>query len=1295
MLAQFEAFQKQSADKTHSKDIVNSYTLRSEQRAAVEQTIAYHTQALANPDLSPKFLWNAKPRFGKTLAAYTFAAKIRAHSILIVTNRPTVADSWYTDFQKFSFQDSEQNSTSEGYRWIFTSSEAVKRRLGNPEDIYTREQQLAQSDLLQCDFIHFISLQDIKGQDISGFKQKNGWIFNYGEGNYDASWDLIIIDESHEGVDTDKSFQVFEQIRNKFTLHLSGTPFRALADQRFLENQIYSWSYVDEQRKKSQDHSGVYDDLPKMYVCTYQLSRILEDDRPEAEPQSDEYFYNPSELFRVVKTERGDAFLYEDAVRNFIKNLSNPERSYPFSNQVFRNHLRHTFWLLPGVKACEQFKRLLLKDQYFKTHYSPENIILAAGSGDADRLTNTALAEVRLRIGDPLSTRTITLSCGQLTTGVTIPEWTGVFILCNCQSSSLYIQSAFRAQNPCSIEISPSERLVKTNCFIFDFVPDQTLRTIAKIAKASNPSASAPARERQIRELLRYLPVATDDEEKKLHYLDAQEVINTPLRLASAEVLMRKFMSNRLFRNINHIFGAPPEVIKIINKIQAHRRRNRSPVSSHPRIWLDRNKVIHINEDIIIPTGDGFMGERQYVELGTREAEEVSSIINIAVRQARAAKYSPVAIRLIKDSLTKKLPQLVVQLPTPASQDYQKDPPDSPPAVNSQSEEEKVRESLRNFARSVPTLLMAYGNQDTTLANFDQLTTDDIFVALTGITKAEFRILRDGVEYRTHDERGRATTTHSGSFFDETIFNAAIQSFIVKREEVANYYQHLSTADIFEYIASQAAHQIFTPRNVVKKSINQLIAHDPEIFKSTTNTFLDPYMKSGAYIAEVAKQLFRHTRKSYASDEECIKHILEQQVYGLTPTKVLQDLSQSYLFGFDTNREISRHHFQEFDITAAAKFQELAATINTIFIHEGEKMKFTAIIGNPPYMEVGSKTTSQTQSNSNWIYQHFQNGAEQIAQLTCLIYPFGGWFDSPNRLGGFGKKLLSDGHTVSIDAYESTSDHRAWYRSDRKPQPVFGNDANLSAGVAIVLRDLQNHYDSFWYANRIYTDQRVTVRIDRTDLIPPNPAFHQINQKLYGPKLCQRIQKNLFGIESHFAASHPHQISDNPQDWRQPVRLLTNDKAGSAGRAQYYWVDRKNIPKGAEYLDKYKVVTTAAYPKKTFVASSPTLENVKKRLHDLIEILPSGSAFGRSRLALFMSDDERECRNFLRYTQTNFFAALLLQEPNRRSSFGDIIPDQDFSVTSDIDWNRNLSDIDQQLCQKYRLTKSERAFLGI
>ena len=355
-------------------------------------------------------------------------------------------------------------------------------------------------------------------------------------------------------------------------------------------------------------------------------------------------------------------------------------------------------------------------------------------------------------------------------------------------------------------------------------------------------------------------------------------------------------------------------------------------------------------------------------------------------------------------------------------------------------------------------------------------------------------------------------------------------------------------------------------------------------------------------------------------------------------------------------------------------------------------MKFDFVIGNPPYQEYKNKTETQTQGNSNWIYQYFQNEADKIGECSCLIYPFGGWFDAPERLGGLGNKILGDMHTISVKAYEGTTDKRAWYRNDKAPSPIFGNNANLSAGVSIVIRDKKVH-EKLKYSNRIYSDDTVEIEAGNIDALAPNPIFIKINSKLKGTKLNTQIKKAMFGIESNFVEENPTKVSFNKDDWKNPIQLLTNDKSGSSGRATLYWADRSVLNKGSEYIEYYKVIMTSAYPKKSIVSGKPTVGNVKKRLSELIEILPQNSAFGNSRLALLFSKSKIECDNFIKYTQTNFFAGLTLQEPNRRSSFGHIIPLQNFTSESDIDWTATVDEIDQQLYKKYNITKEEIDFI--
>lgn len=295
--------------------------------------------------------------------------------------------------------------------------------------------------------------------------------------------------------------------------------------------------------------------------------------------------------------------------------------------------------------------------------------------------------------------------------------------------------------------------------------------------------------------------------------------------------------------------------------------------------------------------------------------------------------------------------------------------------------------------------------------------------------------------------------------------------------------------------------------------------------------------------------------------------------------------------------------------------------------------------------------------------------------------------------GGLGEVLLSDGHTVQISAYEGTWDKGAWYRKDKQPEPVFGTNAKLSAGVSVVIRDNANTHDKYKYYNRMYSDD--IVEVDRKDweALTPNPKTTQINKKLGNNKMADHVRRGVFGIESDFVEKNPKKVSQGESDWKNPIKLLTNNVAGPGGRPMWYWIDECNIPCGKDYINKYKVVTNSAYPKKTFVCSRPTIESIKNRVDEIVNIMGPQSAFGRSRLMLFSSDKESECNNFIKYCKTTFFAALMLQEPNRCSSVGFIIPYQDFSDKSDIDWSKGIEDINKQLYKKYNLTEEEINFL--
>jgi hypothetical protein len=408
------------------------YQLRDEQKVAVENTKAHYESGD-----NGQYLWNAKPRFGKTLAAYDFCKQVHANKVLIVTNRPAIANSWYDDYCKFF-------GTESGYYFI-SSVDALKGK----KYVITREQYVSmvtsENSPEDINFIEFVSLQDLKGSiDLGGKYSKLPEIAS-------LEWDVLIIDEAHEGVDTYKTDVAFDHIKRKFTLHLSGTPFKALANDKFKSDEIFNWTYADEQEKKRSwndpDNPNPYANLPQLTLFTYQMSEIVREEIQEGvdiDGETEEYAFDLNEFFATNNTGR---FVHDEAVNQFLDALTSSEK-YPFSTPELRAELKHTFWLLNRVDSARALAKKLQEHRVFKDY----EIVLAAGDGkiDDDDLNQVAFNKVREAI--KTHDKTITLSVGQLTTGVTIPEWTGVLMLSNLEEPRPLHASGFPGSEPLSLQ---------------------------------------------------------------------------------------------------------------------------------------------------------------------------------------------------------------------------------------------------------------------------------------------------------------------------------------------------------------------------------------------------------------------------------------------------------------------------------------------------------------------------------------------------------------------------------------------------------------------------------------------------------------------------------------------------------------------------------------------------------------------------------------------------------------------------------------------------------------------------
>ncbi len=937
-----------------------------------------------------EFLWNAKPRFGKTLACYDLCMKMDFEKILIVTNRPAIANSWYDDFVKF---------IGPASRYFFISRvDALKDK----KFVLTREEYMDKVDLDKTKgFIEFVSLQDLKGSiHFGGDKVKLEEVAN-------TDWDILIIDEAHEGVDTYKTDQAFNQITRANTLHLSGTPFKALANFKFEDDAIYNWTYADEQRAKK-DFVGEdfeqnpYETLPKLNLFTYQISDIIRDELDEGinlDGENVEYAFDLNEFFST--DERG-AFVYSDDVDKFLDALTDEKRTkFPFSTPELRDEIKHSFWILNRVDSAKALKRKLELNPVFREY----KIVLAAGDGkiDDEVITEESLDRVREAIKD--YDKTITLSVGQLTTGITVPEWTAVLMLANMKSPSLYMQAAFRAQNPCLFS-NGGKHFRKKNAYVFDFDPARTLDIFEQFANDLSPTTSGgggddETRKKHVRELLNFFPVYGEDENGVMIELDAEKVLSIPRKIKAKEVVNRGFMSNFLFANISNIFRAPQAIRDTLNKLNSYKEGKKRPIEvddeTADELDLDENGEVDIPEEKIIGKAQEVFGKKIYKEIeesisqaesdlilvktpNKTELEDIldtyvkpiSKIIVDNAKEEYEEEMTRSTERKIQKNIEDKVGSIVKKeygtydierktLENQREEELSKSKSSSESSVieekydalnkmkydefskkvreaindystvedytisttdiietdknerKKKTEEDTMRDKLRGFSRTIPSFLMAYGDDETRLDNFDKIIPNDVFLEVTSISIDEFRMLRDGDDY-INGKTGEQER-YEGHLFNERVFNDSVKEFLDKKLKLANYFDPEVKRDIFDYIPAQKTNQIFTPRKVVNQMLDLLEKENPGCFDNKDFTFIDPYMKSGLYVAEIVKRLYRSEKikETFPDNKERLNHIFGRQVYGLAPTEIIYKIASNFVLGFADDIEIEKHNLRLLD----------------------------------------------------------------------------------------------------------------------------------------------------------------------------------------------------------------------------------------------------------------------------------------------------------------------------------------------------------------------------------------------
>lgn len=946
----------------------DDYALRTEQQAAVDQAVA------AFEGGKDEVLWNAKPRFGKTLTTYDLMQTLDVRFVLIVTNRPAIANSWFDDFTRFIGHQTT-------YRFVSESPSLDGR---SP---MTREQWRAFSLNHQDEdprIVEFLSLQDLKGSQYFG-------------GSYDKlkhiaqfDWDLLVIDEAHEGIDTTKTDVAFDQIKRRRTLHLSGTPFKALASGKFDQDQIFNWTYEDEQVARQQwtddGQENPYAPLPTLNLLTYQISRMITDRLAEGvaideDEANIDYTFDLNEFFAAKDN---GYFEHESEVIKFLDCLATNEK-YPFSTPELRDEIRHSYWLLNRVASAKALERLLKKHEVFKDY----TIILAAGDGrshdDTDPVAvgksldkvSKAIAEAEKSDG-----KTITLSVGQLTTGVTVPEWTAVIMLSDLSSPAQYMQAAFRAQNPCTFERA-GHVFQKQNAYIFDFAPERTLTIFDAFANNlhPNPSGDQGVRQENIRTLLNFFPVLGEDAEGRMIELDASQVLTFPQVFKAREVVRRGFLSNLLFANVAGIFRYSEHVKEILDKLPTAKQgktKKGEPIEiPQPPPVTDPNGNAQVDAETVINPKVAELGKpvwsvediptpepnaparkaathiaKAVTQQSHQKREELKEEYGLTAKQIerdekrteqgvkdqveRAYSEHNIASKHLEDELKNAATEAEAQVieAKKAEQDeafktniltivegtMESIVPEVVTREETRKEQKRTnqtmddaRSHLRGFARTIPMFLMAYGDRGIRLSNFDDYTPDDVFEEITGITEAEFRLLRDGQEVTQED----GTVTKIPGLFDEAVFDRAVQEFLDNKEALADYFDDAQIENIFAYIPQQKTSLVFTPQAVVKMMVDTLEAENPGIFTDPDRTFADLFSTAGLFLMELVRRLDTGLADVIPDQEERLWHILTSQVFEMSHNQILHRITIEAVSGGVAERKAwieDSGHFQVGDL---------------------------------------------------------------------------------------------------------------------------------------------------------------------------------------------------------------------------------------------------------------------------------------------------------------------------------------------------------------------------------------------
>ena len=1173
---------------THTE---NPIILRPEQKNAVERTIKQFRKG-------NQMLWNAKMRFGKTLCALRVAKEMGAVRTIIVTHRPVVDASWFEDFGK-TFHDCPE--------WHYGSH--------NKGESFASLQRLA---VQGKKYVYFASMQDMRGsKEVGGRFDKNNEIFS-------TTWDLVIVDEAHEGTQTELGKAVLEQLisKNTKTLRLSGTPFNLLDDHK--EEEVFTWDYVMEQQAKIDweiNHLGdtnPYASLPAIHIYTYDLGRLM------SEYSDEEKAFNFREFFR---TREDGGFVHERDIDNFLALLAtdDEESLYPYSNDTFRKIFRHTLWILPGVKAAKALSRKLAEHPVFGLF----NVVNVAGDGDDEEESRDALELVNKAIGeDPDKSYTITLSCGRLTTGVSVKPWTGVFMMAGSYSTSAagYMQTIFRVQTPYT-----HNGRMKTDCYAFDFAPDRTLRVLAEAAKVSHKAGKQTEDDRKLLgDFLNFCPIIAIDGGQMKQY--KVETMLAQLKRAQIEKVVQDGFENGALYN--------DELLKL-------------------------------------------------TEVELKEFDDLKGIIGKTKAMPKSGD-----IDINRQGLTNEQYEEKEQLEKKKKKDLTPEEKKRLDELKAKGDQRREAISiLRGISIRMP--LMLYGaemmdeDKELTIDNFTNLVDEQSWEEFMprGVTKkvfCRFKRYYDPDIFREAGKRIREMARMADKFTIEERIARLASIFATFRnpdkETVLTPWRvvnmHLGdTLGGYCFMDEDFVSNLDIPRYIEHKGITTEVFHPQSII-------LEINSKSGLYPLYTAYNIYRtrleQAREKYGEVNRATALMLwdltlEENIFVVCKTPMARYITMRTLRGF-RNTNVHTEYYPDLIESIITKPDSVVNMLRSgkrfWKINNDENMKIDAIIGNPPY-----QMTVEGNGRAKPVYHLFIDLASQLSQRVSLITPARYLFNAGFTPTEWNNKMLNDVH-FRVVAYKANS---------TEIFPTVG----ITGGVAIMFRDAKQNFGKIGtfkaYPELDTIADKVGAKQEQSlvEIIYAESSYRFDTSK---PEVERLVLERLNGDRKIIS----NVFDKLPDFFSEEQRPGTVGFYGRTTGGRCFRYADKNLFEEHPNLDKHKVIVPESNGSGAIgeVPCTPIIGTpiIGEPLIGATQTFLTIGAF----------DTRAEAEACLKYVKTKFARTLLgilkVTQHNPKDTWR-LVPLQDFTNRSDIDWTQSVSDIDRQLYRKYALSESEIAFI--